>query len=619
VHDADQKFTQAGFIRAYVVPALLSFAIPILGYGVGAYADGSRDRHYREVLAVRIARLPALAPDARSRLTAVAREQPLSQVCADGTAGGDRLPAPVLGRACRDYAQLRWLRRASLTSGALGVAAVVVMLACAGLAFRSYAWQYASFVAGWQFLRVAGAVQVVVQGGIAVLASYWLTAVLTGRHRGQVVGVVGLFVLYGAVAVVRAVFRRIDDDPPIDGEPIARGRAPALWARIDALCVRLGTAPLDHVVAGIDDNFFVTEHPRQVGGRLLRGRLLFVSLSLLKRLDKGEADAILAHEVTHFSGGDTAFSTRLAPQVDRFRAYTEALHDSYLSRPVFHVMLCYWSLFQLALNRTSRARELRADRIAAELTSPAAVANALYKVAAYSAYRARVERDLFDVDRGHADLDIASRVAAGFADYARGPHLKADLAAARFPHPFDSHPPLAARLQAIGVQPRRSGIVESIATAAGSTWFDEIDGAAALEAAQWSAYEARFQDAHATSLAYRYLPATPEERAHVERHFPTVEFAGKEGGIVGTMDCLQIHYRDWAVPVRWDDVVKVGLNENSFTGKVVAFKVDIAGRGTETVKLPLRKLAGTDEEILGRIGSYYDRYLNAKAYREQAA
>jgi hypothetical protein len=85
------------------------------------------------------------------------------------------------------------------------------------------------------------------------------------------------------------------------------------------------------------------------------------------------------------------------------------------------------------------------------------------------------------------------------------------------------------------------------------------------------------------------------------------------------MDCLQIHYQDWAVPVLWADVVKVSTSENSFTGKVLAFRVEIAGRGTETVKLPLRKLAGKDDEIFGRIGAYYDRYVHAKAYQSQAA
>jgi Zn-dependent protease with chaperone function len=558
VHGTDQKFTKAGFVGAYVVPALLLFAIPILGCAFAAYAEA-------------------------------------------------------------DHPQLAWLRRASAGSLLLGVASVAVTLGCAGLAFLSRELQYASFVAGWSFLRAASAIQVAAQGFIAAALSFWLAVPFTGRASAKVVGVVGFLAVAAVAAVVKAIFVRLDDTMRVEGEPIARPQAPALWARIDGLCARLGTAPIDHLIAGIDDNFFVTEHPVHVNGTVLNGRTLFVSLSLLKRLDKGEADAILAHEMAHFSGGDTTFSTRLAPTLSRFQAYLEALHGSLAARPVFHFMLLYWSLIQLALGRTSRERELRADRIAARQTSPASMATALYKVAAYSAYRARVEHELFGRDHGHARLDIAGRVAAGFADYARGPYLRADLTAERFPHPFDSHPPMAVRLNAVGVQPRRSGIAEALAAAGGETWFAEIGHAERIEEAQWAAYEGRFLEAHATSLAYRYLPATAEERGHVERYFPPVRFDDREGAVACTMDCLQIHYKDWVVPVLWADVVKVSSSENTFTGKVLAFRVEIAGRGTETVKLPLRKLAGEDDEIYGRIGAYYDRYLNAKAYQSQAA
>jgi hypothetical protein len=83
------------------------------------------------------------------------------------------------------------------------------------------------------------------------------------------------------------------------------------------------------------------------------------------------------------------------------------------------------------------------------------------------------------------------------------------------------------------------------------------------------------------------------------------------------MDCLELHFSEWAAPVAWADVVKVQASEHAFVGKVLAFKVEIAGRGTETVKLPLRKLADKDDAVIERIGAYYNRYLNARAYRMQ--
>ena len=136
---------------------------------------------------------------------------------------------------------------------------------------------------------------------------------------------------------------------------LTRAASPALWARVDGLCRRLGTAPATHIVGGVDDNFFVTEHPVHLGPHVLTGRTLFVSLSLLKRLDRGEADAVLAHEMAHFSGGDTEYSKRTSPLLARFRTYLGALHEGGLSWPVFNFMLLYWSLVQLALSASSRA------------------------------------------------------------------------------------------------------------------------------------------------------------------------------------------------------------------------------------------------------------------------
>lgn len=180
-------------------------------------------------------------------------------------------------------------------------------------------------------------------------------------------------------------------------------------------------------------------------------------------------------------------------------------------------MLLYWSLVQLALSASCRAREIRANRLAADATSPASMASALCRVAAYSSYRARVEASLFGRDAEHETLDIGSRVAAGFQDYARGPHLVSDLSAQSFPHPFDSHPPLGARLSALGVNLGNTAVANAVTATPAETWFSEIGGAEQIESTLWRAYEARFQAAHEASLAYRYLPSTAEEWAHVER------------------------------------------------------------------------------------------------------
>jgi Zn-dependent protease with chaperone function len=513
---------------------------------------------------------------------------------------------------CGDYRQIGWIRQASVGSAALGLVSILVMAVCAGLAFASRGLQYASFVAGWNILRVASAIQVLAQGFTAVMLSFWGTVVFTEHYYVKLIALVALLALAAAFKVIASIFQKLDDRLTVEGEVLTRAASPALWARVDGLCRRLGTRPAMHIVGGIDDNFFVTEHPVHLGGHVLEGRTLFVSLSLLKRLDKGEADAVLAHEMAHFSGGDTEYSKKTSPLLARFRAYLFALRQGGLSYPIFTFMLLYWSLLQLALSKGSREREFRVDRLAADATTPASMANALCKVAAYSSYRARVESSLFDRDTGHESLDIATSVATGFAAYARGPSLVSDLSANSFPHPFDSHPPLGARMSAVGVTIGNAAVANAVTAAAAETWFSEIGGAEDIESKLWKAYEARFQAAHEESLAYRYLPSTPEERAHVERYFPAVQIGPKDSGPTWTMDCEQFHYVEWPAPIRWSDVLDISAKDREFRGKALLLQVR-AGQGTEKLTVPLGKIAADQDQALATIGAYYGRYKTAEA------
>jgi hypothetical protein len=244
------------------------------------------------------------------------------------------------------------------------------------------------------------------------------------------------------------------------------------------------------------------------------------------------------------------------------------------------------------------------------------MANALCKVVAYSSYRARVESSLFDRDKGLDRIDIATNVASGFMDYARGPNLVSDLSARSFPHPFDSHPPLGARMQAVGVTIDNAAVANAVTATATDTWFNEIGGAEEIEAKLWQAYEAGFQAAHQESLAYRYLPSTPEERAHVDRYFPKVTMAPKNGAATWTMDCEQFHYVEWPAPFRWAAVIDIKVKTREFGSNELQIQVRTA-QGIEKLSLRLGKIAAKDDQAVAAIGAYYGRYKTAQANQPQ--
>jgi hypothetical protein len=141
-----------------------------------------------------------------------------------------------------------------------------------------------------------------------------------------------------------------------------------------------------------------------------------------------------------------------------------------------------------------------------------------------------VELDLFAANTRHLELGIAARVARGFLAYAESQDLTLDLTEGRVPHPFDSHPPLLTRLDALGQRGIADQAPRLLAETPADSWLSAIDGAGETETRLWAAYELRFFAEHELTLAFRYLPSTVEEAEHVARSFPPLPFYSVDDG-----------------------------------------------------------------------------------------
>ena len=334
--------------------------------------------------------------------------------------------------------------------------------------------------------------------------------------------VAGGLALIGIVAVVAAIFKKTDLTLDVEGTLLSPEGAARFYDELKAICRKVDTAPPDQVIVGIDDNFFVTEVPVRVDGKTTGGRTLFASLSLLKQLDVAEADGVLAHELAHFSGADTFYSKKTAPLLAAYQRYLEALYKGGIGHLVFYFMNCFRSLFELSLGKRRREREFRADRIAAEITSPRAVAGALLRTTAYSKFRNEIQQKLFEQERVLETTNIAGQVADGFSASAVRFAAEHDIGELKSSHPFDSHPPLADRLEAVGVPLSRETAESLLAAPGDGGWYRMIDKAEEIERQQWDEFEAKFREFHEATLPYRFLPETDEERAIVEKAFPAV-------------------------------------------------------------------------------------------------
>ncbi|GHT90324.1 hypothetical protein FACS1894101_2710 [Betaproteobacteria bacterium] len=496
-----------------------------------------------------------------------------------------------------------------------GGAAFLAVIALLGwLAFVNRRLRLKSFTIGRYIMMFAGAATVMIQGVSGVWLSFWLTAYFMQLYSPSLILVVGLAVLVGAFMIVREIFRKADRNDTIEGELIHEAAAPRLWRRIRQMAGELQTTPPCYLIAGIDANFFVTESPLSVQGQRLEGRKLFVSIPLLRQLETTEADAVLAHELAHFAGGDTQDDARLGAQLLQYDLYLNNIRTAGIACLVWSFMDFYRLVFELALARDSRAREHRADRTAAKLVSPEAIVRSLVKIGAYDTYRHHTESELFNQhDKLDANLGIAERIAQGLHPWATSSAFTEAMMDAEIPHPFDRHPPLTERMQGVACVILPEHFSRLLTTPPTATWAEEIQDAEAVEARLWANYEQKFAQTHEQSLAYRYDPGKPDERELVLKYFPPEQFAVRKGSI--EINCDGMITPDRRV-IAYADIKEMTVKHTHFRGDSLIITPNEKGaRRHPTLKI---SLAGLKDEstFLQTAQHYWSRYQMMQALQQ---
>lgn len=316
---------------------------------------------------------------------------------------------------------------------------ILLGLQVAGLALALFAAVLFEAAGAWYLDRVnTGALKLIAGAvGLAGLALYlaWLT----------------LRDLAGA----RAAFT--PNPLQVFGQQVTAPAAPGLWQFIAELAARQDALMPDHVVVGLHDGFFVTSSEIRLGldGVGLQGRTLYLSAPDLALLDHDEIAAVIAHELAHFSGEDTAYTQRFLPVYAGFgRSLWAVRHGSaagrarWLLRPAEVLGLHLMMTFDMAVNHWSRLRELAADQASAMPAGPGAAASALIRTGLIAGVADAVLRNA--IHHPHAapsDLVAAivqQATAAGIGD----PHGQLTNSQ---PHPTDSHPANIQRIQALGL------------------------------------------------------------------------------------------------------------------------------------------------------------------------
>jgi Zn-dependent protease with chaperone function len=591
-----------GFAKTFLLPCVLIFLVPVAGLAFFLHAQSTFDAQAREAVLKQI-RADKLAPAERDKAIEFFTKVPMSQLMKNA-----RFAAQFDWWTRFNFATFRWMIRLSVLS--IGTSVVVFGLVglCVVLSLSSQRSQYLSLSIGWQVLRLYSALQVLVQGILVLALSYWVTALWFNRFYPKLILLAGLLAVLGVALVIVEVFKRINVTCDVEGTPLDPVGSERFFEELQAICRKVDTAPPDQVIVGIDDNFFVTEVPVRVGGKTRTGRTLFASLSLLKQLHVSEADGVLAHELAHFSGEDTLYSKKTAPLIEGFQRYLVALYYGGIGRVVFYFMIFFRALFELSLGRIRRQREFRADRIASEVTTPREMAAALLRTTAYSKFRNEVQHNLFKQERVLESANIAEQIAEGFQTYAVKFAAEHDIGELKASHPFDSHPPLADRLEAVGV-PLSPETARSLLIQQGDGgWYRMIARAEEIERQQWDDFESKFRNLHEASLAYRFLPETDEELAIVVKVFPPVTLQGKGGSLA--LDHQRLHFTDWPAPIEYREITGCSV-ENG------VLQVQYQREGKKKQKLKLNAFGKGQQEVVSTINHYWLRYKNAAEYQVQ--
>ncbi|HEX8956010.1 MAG TPA: M48 family metallopeptidase, partial [Burkholderiaceae bacterium] len=480
-----------GLLKTLWQAVLLLFLVPAVAFAFVSYVDWSLDRHFfAEVEQELSAR--NVDSDKLQTVRANLHAHPPSAICQATPEELTRFYGEADCSAGSTFWQFNLARQLALISLAVGLATLLAVGVLGRVAFINRRWQYGSLMVGWRMLMATSVVQVLIQGALAVWLAFWLPAYFFERYSIKLIGLAGIIAGGAALVVIARIFHRPQSAIHVEGERLSEAAAPRLWQRVREIAERLKTAAPDQIVGGIDANFFVTQMPVTIANEVLHGRTLFVSIPLLRIMSTGQADAVLGHELAHFSGGDTDASARLNPALQRYDHYLSALREGGMSLVVFPIMNLYRLLLQLAMSRESREREFKADRTAASVTSPQAVIEALVKVAAYSTYRGKTEEALIArQERLDDQLGLGASVAHGLLSYAASEQFADEMRSAPIPHPFDSHPPMAQRMQNVGHQLDVSAFCDVVSVKPDTCWVDEINGADQIEERLWAAYERR--------------------------------------------------------------------------------------------------------------------------------
>jgi Zn-dependent protease with chaperone function len=367
-------------------------------------------------------------------------------------------PDPEIHSVYRTYTTLGLMKSTSALVGVIGLGLLLAIWLGGRLAANNRQLLLSLFGPGLYVTAALLICLMAVYAALATMSIYYGESAVAGRVHYFIMASVGLGGIAGVYAVGKSVFGAVSTARTyVIGKTLSRCQAPQFWSHIDEVAKRTGAEPPENLVVGLDPNFFVTEANVTCLDCDLLGRTIYCSLPLARVMTVDELDAVVGHELGHFKGLDTRFSQEFYPI---YRGTINSLvylretatgWRSIAAMPAVGILTYFLECFSLAETRIGRERELAADKVGADITSPSTAAAALVKIHAFSPAWGSIHQATIEALREGKAFANVSEAFADMAAKGAAPEVLADIAGRRLTHPTDSHPPLGVRLESLKV------------------------------------------------------------------------------------------------------------------------------------------------------------------------
>lgn len=361
---------------------------------------------------------------------------------------------------CKEYKQLSDIKTYALIIGFIFIA-WFIGISILGIIGQIHRFLLVGIFTSGMYISIFLGIILLSANGILVIAAiYYAESVAIGRVHVGIIFSIGIAICIGVKNLILPAFRAIrKSEIRVKGKIIQEDEFSEIWKVIREAASKLKALPPKHLVVGFDETFFVTESKVYCFDDVLMGRTMFLSLPLMRQLEKEELLAIIGHELGHFRGADTIYSQRFYPI---YRGTSESLHNIYsgisssggiVFFPVFALFVHFMEVFSKIETKIGRKRELVADSAGSELTANKWMGSALTKIYAYSGiWNFIIEKRMIEAIGEGKQITNCAVFYGEILEVLDEEFFNDNLKHATLQHPTDTHPSLDIRLQELGAK-----------------------------------------------------------------------------------------------------------------------------------------------------------------------